>query len=212
MPSDSASPAADRCRPLPSLTAAAIAASRGRRCVPPAPGTMPSFTSGRPSLPSAAAMRKWQPSAISSPPPSAAPLIAATTGFSPLDAVDHLRQRRLGHWRAELADVGPADEVSPAPVITTRQCHSDAAAWSIAANKPGAHIGRRRVDRRIVDRHDQHAVHAIARRRSRKISGSSFSFLRGDRAPQSGTTAVAWISTLARSSTSATTCMAAIAG
>ena len=57
MPSDNAS-AAVTMRPLAiSSTAAAGPARRGRRCVPPAPGTMPSFTSGRPSLASGAAMR-----------------------------------------------------------------------------------------------------------------------------------------------------------
>ncbi len=36
-------------RPLAAISAAATTpARRGRRCVPPAPGTMPSFTSGRP--------------------------------------------------------------------------------------------------------------------------------------------------------------------
>ncbi len=75
--------AAPTMRPVAAISAAATTpASRGRRCVPPAPGTMPSFTSGRPSFAACAAMRWWQPSAISSPPPSAAPLIAATTGFS----------------------------------------------------------------------------------------------------------------------------------
>src|SRR5436190_484595 len=55
--------------------------SRGRSCVPPAPGMMPSVTSGSPTTASAAAMRASQPSAISKPPPNAAPEIAAITGF-----------------------------------------------------------------------------------------------------------------------------------
>ena len=104
-----------------SSTAAATPVSRGRRCVPPAPGTMPSFTSGRPSFASATAMRWWQPSAISSPPPSAAPLIAATTGL-PLASisVDHLRQRRLGHRRCRTRGCRRRRRnCVPAPVMTT---------------------------------------------------------------------------------------------
>ena len=50
--------------------------------MPPAPGSRPSFTSGKPSFAACAATRAWQPSAISSPPPSAAPPIAATIGLA----------------------------------------------------------------------------------------------------------------------------------
>ncbi len=63
------------------FSAGAAPIRRGSRCVPPAPGSSPSFTSGKPSRAAGAAMRAWQPSASSSPPPSAAPLIAATTGL-----------------------------------------------------------------------------------------------------------------------------------
>src|SRR5258708_3975775 len=55
------------------LTASSGPTARGRRCVPPAPGNRPSFTSGRPSLASLVATRKWQASATSRPPPSAVP-------------------------------------------------------------------------------------------------------------------------------------------
>ena len=56
---------------------------RGRRCVPPAAGSKPSVTSGRPSwiLGSSATMRRWQARQISRPPPSAVPLMAATKGL-----------------------------------------------------------------------------------------------------------------------------------
>ena len=54
---------------------------RGSRTVPPPPGRRPSFTSGRPSFAPASATRKWQPSASSSPPPSAVPWMAATVGL-----------------------------------------------------------------------------------------------------------------------------------
>ena len=55
------------------LTASSGPTARGSRWVPPAPGSRPSFTSGRPSLASLVATRKWQPSATSRPPPSAVP-------------------------------------------------------------------------------------------------------------------------------------------
>ena len=51
--------------------------SRGNRCVPPAPGSMPSVTSGSAIRAETSAMRRSQASANSSPPPAAAPLIAA---------------------------------------------------------------------------------------------------------------------------------------
>ena len=53
------------------------------RTTPPAPGSSPSLTSGKPSLTfgSSSATRWWQARQISRPPPSAAPLIATATGF-----------------------------------------------------------------------------------------------------------------------------------
>ncbi len=56
---------------------------RTMRTTPPAPGSRPSVTSGRPSgiFASSSAMRWCAHRQISQPPPSAAPLIAATTGL-----------------------------------------------------------------------------------------------------------------------------------
>ena len=53
------------------------------RTTPPPPGNSPNLTSGKPSLAfgSSTMTRWWAASAISRPPPSAAPLIAATTGL-----------------------------------------------------------------------------------------------------------------------------------
>ena len=64
------------------VSACAIPSSRTVRTTPPPPGSRPSVTSGKPNrLPGASsATRWWQASAISRPPPSAAPLSAATTG------------------------------------------------------------------------------------------------------------------------------------
>mmetsp|Transcript_975 Transcript_975/g.2366 ORF Transcript_975/g.2366 Transcript_975/m.2366 type:complete len:400 (+) Transcript_975:881-2080(+) len=56
---------------------------RGRRCVPPNPGMMPSCSSGSPRTDLAVATRALVAMATSHPPPSADPLIAATVGFGP---------------------------------------------------------------------------------------------------------------------------------
>ena len=63
--------------------AAGTPTNRGRRCVPPKPGRMPSLTSGRPNmvLAWALAIRAWQANASSSPPPRQAPSTATTNGF-----------------------------------------------------------------------------------------------------------------------------------
>ncbi len=55
--------------------------SRGRRCVPPPPGTSPSFVSGSPRRALSAAITGSQASTSSKPPPSANPCTAAITGF-----------------------------------------------------------------------------------------------------------------------------------
>src|SRR3954466_3572991 len=81
------------------------------RWVPPAPGSRPRRTSGRPiRAPSARAqMRKSQASATSSPPPSAWPVIATTAGRW---AVDRAARRR-GELREPVDDLlgehGPLD-------------------------------------------------------------------------------------------------------
>ena len=67
---------------------------RTERATPPPPGSRPSVTSGKPTTaPGTSAMiRWWQASVISRPPPSAAPLMAATTG---LPSVSSLRRSAL---------------------------------------------------------------------------------------------------------------------
>ncbi len=100
------------------------------RVTPPAPGSRPSVTSGTPiSYDPSAAIRWWQASAISSPPPSAAPLIAATTGTP---SVSSARSCRLtsssmsktcwafsGWICRSISRLPPAKNVSLALVITT---------------------------------------------------------------------------------------------
>jgi hypothetical protein len=65
------------------ISALTIPSMRTVRTTPPAPGSRPSCTSGKPTtaLLSSTITRWWQARQISSPPPSAAPLIAATTGL-----------------------------------------------------------------------------------------------------------------------------------
>ncbi|MCY1378953.1 hypothetical protein D9M69_666270 [compost metagenome] len=65
--------------------------ARGRRCVPPAPGMMPSLISGWPNFALSAAMMKSHIMASSQPPPSAKPLTAAITGLRTPRMVSQLR-------------------------------------------------------------------------------------------------------------------------
>ena len=69
--------------------------SRGRYCVPPAPGIQPRVTSGRPNCAVSDATRRSHASASSRPPPRAYPRIIATTG---------LMQRRR-RWGASISTV-----------------------------------------------------------------------------------------------------------
>ena len=61
--------------------ALALPTARGSRCVPPAPGMMPSLISGWPNFALSAAMTMSHIIATSQPPPSAKPATAAITGF-----------------------------------------------------------------------------------------------------------------------------------
>ena len=82
----STAPSLSACWPLRSLpvvihsSALSEPITRGRRTVPPKPGIRPSFTSGKPIAAVVSATRKSQASAISQPPPSANPLMAAIVG------------------------------------------------------------------------------------------------------------------------------------
>ena len=80
--------------------------SRGRRTVPPHPGRMPSFTSGRPMEMegSSAATRDLHASASSSPPPRQSPLIAATVGMGSR-AIRSKQRLTLGEERRHLVPV-----------------------------------------------------------------------------------------------------------
>ena len=71
--------------------ALALPTARGRRCVPPAPGMMPSLISGWPNFALSAAMTMSHIIATSQPPPSAKPATAAITGFFTCRIVSQLR-------------------------------------------------------------------------------------------------------------------------
>ena len=105
-------------------SAACGPARRVKRCVPPAPGISPSFTSGRPTLALAAATRQWQASASSKPPPRATPSIAATMGFVPA-SIFACTSRVMGDFstRPEATSLisAPAANVPSAPVTTTER-------------------------------------------------------------------------------------------
>ncbi len=69
-------------RPVNTMSIAfALPMARGSRCVPPAPGMMPSLISGWPKRALSAAMMKSHIIASSQPPPSAKPATAAITGL-----------------------------------------------------------------------------------------------------------------------------------
>ncbi len=71
-----------------------MSVSRGTRWVPPAPGKMPTFTSGSAifTLSQSAATRPWQASDSSKAPPMQVPLIAETQG---LPQVSSLRKSQV---------------------------------------------------------------------------------------------------------------------
>ena len=72
--------------------AALMETARGRRCVPPAPGMMPSLISGWPNLAVSAAIIMSHIIATSQPPPSAKPATAAMTGLRTWRIVSQLRE------------------------------------------------------------------------------------------------------------------------
>jgi hypothetical protein len=91
----------------PSKTSSAFFAPimRGRRWVPPDPGSSPTPTSGNPTTAfgSSARTRLWHANASSYPPPRAKPFSAATTG---LPIVSNARCIRVAFWLKAYASLG----------------------------------------------------------------------------------------------------------
>ena len=110
--------------------------SRGRRCVPPAPGMRPRCTSGSPTCEPACMMRWWHASASSMPPPSAVPWMAATVGIS-LPSSCSMRSPSVGEVKcppaANSAMSAPAGKVLPSPASTTADALS-----ALARSSPSA--------------------------------------------------------------------------
>ena len=78
-----------------------------------------------------------RPSATSSPPPSAVPWIAATTGLEQFSIdVDHLGSIGIDRRLAELGDVGAGEEGLAFAAMTTALIASSPSASSIAATSP----------------------------------------------------------------------------
>src|SRR5690606_37587825 len=121
-----------------------------------------------------------------------------------LDTVEDLGKRGLHRRLAEFPDIGAADEDPARAGDDDRLDIVTVGRRRKRLSQSLAHMCRGGIDGRIVDRDDENALRDIARHAFRKPQPIH--------QPCSGMTAVAWISILARSSTSATTCMAAMAG
>ena len=141
------------------LTASSGPTARGSRCVPPAPGSRPSFTSGRPSLASLVATRKWQAERHFQ---SAAERGAVDCGDHRLRAV-----LDLGQHFAEAGGFGglpnsvmsaPAMKVRPAQVSTIALTCRIGDRSLDAFQNAAADRSAQRIDRRAVDRDDGDGV------------------------------------------------------
>ncbi len=149
-------------RSLPSaimVSAARAGIRRGRRCVPAAPGMMPSLTSGSPRRVSRTATRKWHDRASSSPPPSAVPCSAAITGLA-LASVRATTspELRILERLAELAHVGAGAEGAAAAHDHQRRERRIGRGALECIDKARAHAVRQCIDRRVVDRGDGNAA------------------------------------------------------
>ncbi len=127
----------------------------GRRVEPPTSGMIPNLTSGRPKLESLEAIRRSQPSATSSAPPTQVRWIWQTTGFA--ISSQRLAQSR-NTWRNGRSIPGvsedsasstrstPAENTLPSPRSTT-QCTAGSAAG---------------LAQRVTERQQQLLVHRVA--------------------------------------------------
>ncbi len=122
--------------------------SAASRCRPFMPGRTPSCTSGNPStvLRSSERTRPWHASAISKPPPSAAPWIAATIGFGDAaifaTASCPLRQRASAPAAVvtafNISMSAPAIQVSGLPLTRTAALIFGFSATSVRARSRSA--------------------------------------------------------------------------
>jgi hypothetical protein len=109
---------------------------RGRRCVPPAPGMIPSLISGRPIRADGAATRPWQAIASSRPPPRAAPPIAATTGFGLASSRSRMSGRLGGRCGLPNSPISaPPTNTLPSAARTTARTDASAMAFVRASSR-----------------------------------------------------------------------------
>ena len=119
---------------------------RGRRKLPaPVSGTRPRFTKIQPSLARSLAMRTSAWVANSTPIPTAAPSMAAITGFGHWTMGHGVRARwsslrdRVPRWSSGVSSSSdrsvPAQNAPPAPVMITARAASSSAARQTAAVK-----------------------------------------------------------------------------
>ncbi len=112
-------------------------ATRGSRCVPPAPGSSPSFTSGTPELgvvngdPIVGGQRNFQPAAEGGAMDRRDHRLRAI-----FDDVDHLRQHGMTSGLPNSLMSAPAKKVWPSQRMTTALIASSPSASSIAATSP----------------------------------------------------------------------------
>mmetsp|Transcript_10790 Transcript_10790/g.27316 ORF Transcript_10790/g.27316 Transcript_10790/m.27316 type:complete len:205 (+) Transcript_10790:244-858(+) len=111
--------------------------NRGRRCVPPAPGTMASVVSGSPRTAASETIRKSVASASSSPPPTATPSIAARVGMgnSAMRCIVFLN-KLTNSWVSSSVIVArslrsaPAEKTLSEKEVTTRHRQLDSVSFS----------------------------------------------------------------------------------
>ena len=118
-----------------SSLAAATPAMRASRCVPPAPGMIPSRTSVRPISALSAAIRMSQANASSNPPPNATPFTAAMVGrgnaaSASMSALISPRKTRVSssvQVRRSFRSAPAENALSPAPLTTSARTSAPAA-------------------------------------------------------------------------------------
>ena len=119
--------------------AARTPTSRGRRCVPPAPGTKPRLTSGKASWASCAPMRAWQAMASSTPPPMALPCSAMATGLEKFSTRAARSPSEIpcgsGGWPSSRRSP-PPENVSPPAAMTTHDTRASVCRSSSASHRP----------------------------------------------------------------------------
>ena len=135
-------------------SAACVSASRGTRWVPPAPGKMPTLTSGSAIFTASlsAATRAWQASDSSNAPPMQVPLMAETQGLPQVSSLRHshvmrpapsnsifvaasgsfaLAAWKRSSWPLSMFRSAPPEKVSLPEVMTAPLMPASVTTWSM---------------------------------------------------------------------------------